>query len=63
LTSNQVFLTQTVSSNGTLVLTLPNALTDDVAVKISPLNGTSPTPTPSPIPNAKAGVFLPILGK
>lgn len=61
LTSNQVFLTQTVSSNGALVLTLPNALTDDVAVKISPLNGTSPTP--SPIPNAKAGVFLPILGK
>lgn len=34
-TSNPVFKTQTVNSNGSLVLTLPNALADDVAVKIT----------------------------
>jgi hypothetical protein len=33
--SNPVFLTQTLSSNGSLVLSLPAALSNDVAVKIS----------------------------
>ncbi len=33
-TSSPIFLTQTVTSNGSLVLTLPAALADDVAVKI-----------------------------
>ncbi len=36
LAANQIFLTQTVNSNGSLTLTLPNALTTDVAVKIEP---------------------------
>ncbi len=35
--SNPVFLTQTLTSNGSLVLTLPAALADDVAVKITKL--------------------------
>ncbi len=35
VTSNPVFLTQTLTSNGSLVLTLPAALSDDVAVKIT----------------------------
>jgi hypothetical protein len=34
-TSNPVFSTQTVSANGSLVLSLPSALSEDVAVKIS----------------------------
>ncbi len=34
-TSNPVFLTQTLASNGSLVLTLPVSLTDDLAVKIN----------------------------
>lgn len=34
-TDNPVFLTQTVASNGSLTLTLPALLSDDVAVKIS----------------------------
>jgi hypothetical protein len=34
-TTNPVFLTQTVPSNGSLVLTLPAALSDDVAIKIN----------------------------
>ncbi len=37
-TSNPVFLTQTLSSNGSLVLTLPSTLTDDVAVKITKIS-------------------------
>jgi len=32
--SNPIFLTQTLTANGSLVLTLPAALSDDVAVKI-----------------------------
>ncbi|HEX7434549.1 MAG TPA: hypothetical protein VF326_12930, partial [Anaerolineaceae bacterium] len=36
-TSNPTFLTQTLSSNGSLVLTLPASLGDDVAVKITRL--------------------------
>jgi hypothetical protein len=36
-TSNPIFLTQTVSSNGSLVLTLPAALSDDVGIKITKL--------------------------
>jgi hypothetical protein len=35
--NNPVFLTQTVASNGQLVLTLPNTLADDVAVKVTRL--------------------------
>jgi hypothetical protein len=34
-TNNPIFLTQTVTSNGSLVLTLPAALSDDVGIKIS----------------------------
>jgi hypothetical protein len=37
-TSSPVTLTQTISSNGSLVLTLPAALSDDVAVKIYKIN-------------------------
>ena len=33
-TSNPIFLTQTLTSNGSLVITLPAALADDVGVKI-----------------------------
>jgi hypothetical protein len=33
-TTNPIFLTQTVTSNGTLTLTLPSSLLDDVGVKI-----------------------------
>lgn len=36
-TSNPIFLTQTVVANGSLTLALPNALADDVAVKITRL--------------------------
>jgi hypothetical protein len=37
VTSNPIFLTQTITSNGSLVLTLPAALTNDVAIKITKL--------------------------
>jgi hypothetical protein len=37
-TSSPVFLTQTISANGSLVLTLPRAISDDVAVKITRIN-------------------------
>ncbi|MBI5650293.1 MAG: DUF5060 domain-containing protein [Chloroflexi bacterium] len=37
--TNPIFLTQTLTANGSLVLTLPSALSDDVAVKIEPLTG------------------------
>lgn len=36
-TNNPIFLTQTLNSNGSLTLTLPEALMDDVAVKIERL--------------------------
>jgi hypothetical protein len=49
-TSNPVFLTQQVSaSGGSLVLSLPSALSSDVAVKIQRQGGAGATPTPTPI--------------
>jgi hypothetical protein len=53
-TANPIFLTQQVSAaGGSLVLTLPSALTSDVAVKIQRQGGAGATPTSTPgVPTA-----------
>ncbi len=60
--TNPVLKSETVMANGSLVLNLPSALSDDVAVKIvkKGVGGGEPTPTPAPPPpNLNEHVYLP----
>ena len=58
--TNPVLKTETVTASGSLVLTLPSALSDDVGVKIvkKGSGGVPPTPTPPP-PELPVHVYLP----
>lgn len=54
--TNPVIKTETVTANGSLVLNLPSALSDDIAIKISKKGGGG---EPTPPPNLTERVYLP----